>query len=140
MRYSYLWNLSSAPIGTYNLPFAEPTTVSNRVERAGSPCSAHLCHHSVRRKDHVADRHCTHDRRSLAAGPGDRLGTKNDAQDQLTLLQAASAEMKQLAQDGKCWNIAEKEFKLPGYESWPGYKENLEFIARRYCALWGRGT
>src|SRR5882762_10408802 len=45
-------------------------------------------------------------------GPGDRLGTKQDAQDQLTLLQDASAEMKKLAQDGKCWDAAEKEFKL----------------------------
>jgi glyoxylase-like metal-dependent hydrolase (beta-lactamase superfamily II) len=72
--------------------------------------------------------------------PGDRLGTKKDAEDQLTLLQAASAEMKKLAQDGKCWDTAEKEFKLPGYEGWPGYAANLPFIARRYCGLWGRGT
>jgi glyoxylase-like metal-dependent hydrolase (beta-lactamase superfamily II) len=73
-------------------------------------------------------------------GPGDRLGTKKDAQDQLALLQAASAEMKKLGQDGKCWDTAEKEFKLAGYEGWPGYPNNLEFIARRYCGLWGRGT
>ncbi len=73
-------------------------------------------------------------------GPGDRLGTKKDAQDQLALLQAASAEMKTLAQDGKCWDAAEKQFKLPAYESWPGYANNLPFIARRYCGLWGRGT
>jgi len=73
-------------------------------------------------------------------GPGDRLGTKKDAQDQLALLQAASAEMKKLAQEGKCWDTAEKEFKLPDYASWPGYAGNLEFIARRYCGLWGRGT
>jgi glyoxylase-like metal-dependent hydrolase (beta-lactamase superfamily II) len=64
-------------------------------------------------------------------GPGDRLGTKKDAQDQLALLQAASAEMKKLAQDGKCWDAAEKEFKLAGYESWPGYANYLEFIAHR---------
>ena len=43
-------------------------------------------------------------------GPGDRLGTKQDAQDQLALLQAASAEMKTLAQDGKCSDAAEKEW------------------------------
>jgi glyoxylase-like metal-dependent hydrolase (beta-lactamase superfamily II) len=73
-------------------------------------------------------------------GPGDRLGTKKDVQDQLALLQAASAEMKKLAQEGKCWDAAEKEFKLPGYESWPGYANNVPFIARRYCGLWGRGT
>jgi glyoxylase-like metal-dependent hydrolase (beta-lactamase superfamily II) len=73
-------------------------------------------------------------------GPNDRLGTKKDAADQLELLQKASAEMKKLAQEGKCWDTAEKEFKLPGYESWPGYANNLQFIARRYCGYWGRGT
>ena len=73
-------------------------------------------------------------------GPGDRLGTKQDARDMLALLQAASAEMKKLAQEGKCWDTAEKEFKLAGYESWPGYANGLPFIARRYCGLWGRGT
>lgn len=73
-------------------------------------------------------------------GPGDRLGTKKDVEDQLALLQAASNEMKQLAQAGKCWDTAEREFKLPGYEGWPGYAAGLPFIARRYCGLWGRGT
>jgi glyoxylase-like metal-dependent hydrolase (beta-lactamase superfamily II) len=73
-------------------------------------------------------------------GPGDRLGTKKDVEDQLKLMQAASEEMKKLAQDGKCWDAAEKEFKLSGYENWPGYANNLQFIARRYCGLWGRGT
>jgi glyoxylase-like metal-dependent hydrolase (beta-lactamase superfamily II) len=72
-------------------------------------------------------------------GVGDRLGTKQDVQDQLTLLQDASAEMKKLGQDGKCWEPAEKEFKLPKYASWPGYEQGLPFIARRYCGLWGRG-
>jgi len=73
-------------------------------------------------------------------GPGDRLGTKKDVQDQLTLLQDASAEMKKLAQEGKCWDTAEKEFKLPKYENMPGYAAGLQFVARRYCGLWGRGT
>ena len=73
-------------------------------------------------------------------GPGDRLGTKKDAADQLELLQKASAEVKKMAQEGKCWDTAEKEFKLPGYENWPGYAANIQFIARRYCGYWGRGT
>ena len=72
--------------------------------------------------------------------PGDRLGTKKDAQDILQLYRTASSEMKKLAQDGKCWDTAEKEFKLPAYESWPGYANGLQFVARRYCGLWGRGT
>ncbi len=48
--------------------------------------------------------------------------------------------MKVMAQASKCWDTAEKEFKLAKYESWPGYASGLPFIARRYCALWGRGT
>ncbi len=56
------------------------------------------------------------------------------------MLQDASAEMKKLGQDGKCWDAAEKEFTLKGYESWPGYQAGLPFIARRYCGYWGRGT
>jgi len=30
--------------------------------------------------------------------------------------------------------------KLPKYESWPDYQNNLPFVWRRYCGLWGRGT
>lgn len=73
-------------------------------------------------------------------GPGGRLGTKKDVEDQIAFQQAASDAMKILAREGKCWDTAEKEFKLPAYENWPGYANNLQFVARRYCGLWGRGT
>jgi glyoxylase-like metal-dependent hydrolase (beta-lactamase superfamily II) len=73
-------------------------------------------------------------------GVGDRLGTKQDAQDQLTFLRDASAAVKVAAREGKCWEPAEKEVKLPKYEKWPGYEANLQFVTRRYCGLWGRGT
>ena len=59
-------------------------------------------------------------------------------QDQLTFLQDASAAVKAEAQAGKCWDAVEKELKLPKYESWPGYEQNLPFVLRRYCGLWGR--
>ena len=72
--------------------------------------------------------------------PGGRLGTKQDAQDQLTFLQDASAAVKAVAREGKCWEPAEKELKLPKYEKWPGYENNLPFVIRRYCGIWGRGT
>jgi glyoxylase-like metal-dependent hydrolase (beta-lactamase superfamily II) len=72
--------------------------------------------------------------------PGGRLGTKDDVKAVLTLMQDASAEMKKMGQDGKCWDTAEKEFKLTKYESLPGYANGLGFVARRYCGLWGRGT
>lgn len=73
-------------------------------------------------------------------GPTDRLGTKKDAQDQLTFLQDASEAVKAAAREGKCWEPAEKEVRLPKYEKWPGYDANLQFVTRRYCLLWGRGT
>jgi len=73
-------------------------------------------------------------------GPGGRLGTKQDAQDQLTFLQDASEAVKVAAREGKCWDTVEKELKLPKYEKWPGYERNLQFVLRRYCGLWGRGT
>jgi glyoxylase-like metal-dependent hydrolase (beta-lactamase superfamily II) len=73
-------------------------------------------------------------------GPGGRLGTKKDVQDQLTFLQDASEAVKAAAREGKCWEPAEKEVKLPKYEKWPGYENNLQFVVRRYCGLWGRGT
>src|SRR5262249_44813920 len=73
-------------------------------------------------------------------GVNDRLGSKQDAQDQVAVLQEASAEVKKLARDGECFDPAEKDFKLPKYESWPGYAQSLPFLARRYCAYWGRGS
>jgi glyoxylase-like metal-dependent hydrolase (beta-lactamase superfamily II) len=73
-------------------------------------------------------------------GAGGRLGTKQDVQDQLGFLQDASEAVKAAAREGKCWDAAEKEVKLPKYESWPGYENNLPFVLRRYCGLWGRGT
>jgi len=72
--------------------------------------------------------------------PGGRLGTKQDVQDLLTLLQDASAAVKAEAQAGKCWDGVEKGLKLPKYESWPGYETGLPMVLRRYCGLWGRGT
>jgi glyoxylase-like metal-dependent hydrolase (beta-lactamase superfamily II) len=73
-------------------------------------------------------------------GPGGRLGTKKDAQDFLTLMQEASAAIKKDAQDGKCWDQVEKEFKMEKYATLPGYANGLGMVARRYCALWGRGA
>jgi glyoxylase-like metal-dependent hydrolase (beta-lactamase superfamily II) len=72
--------------------------------------------------------------------PGDRLGTKKDVEDQLSLVRYASEEVKKWAREGKCWEPAEKEVKLEKYESWPGYAAGLPLVVRRYCGLWGRGT
>ena len=71
---------------------------------------------------------------------GGRLGTKQDAQNVLTLMQEASAQIKKDAQEGKCWDTVEKEFKMEKYATLPGYQAGLGMVARRYCALWGRGA
>jgi len=73
-------------------------------------------------------------------GPNDRLGTKQDVKDQLALLTEASETVKAAARQGKCWEPAEKEVQLEKYKDWPGYANNLPFVVRRYCGLWGRGT
>jgi glyoxylase-like metal-dependent hydrolase (beta-lactamase superfamily II) len=73
-------------------------------------------------------------------GPGGRLGTKQDAQNFLTLMQEASEAIKKDAQAGKCWDTVEKEFKMEKYATLPGYANGLGMVARRYCALWGRGA
>lgn len=72
--------------------------------------------------------------------PGGRLGTKADVEAQFAFLQHASEAVKVAAREGKCWDGVEKGLQLPEYESWPGYKNNLQFVLRRYCGLWGRGT
>jgi glyoxylase-like metal-dependent hydrolase (beta-lactamase superfamily II) len=72
--------------------------------------------------------------------PGGRLGTKDDVQKLLVMLQDMSAEVREAALAGKCWDQAEKEVKLEKYASWPGYEASLPMIVRRYCGLWGRGT
>ena len=72
--------------------------------------------------------------------PNDRLGTKEDAQNVLTLMQEASAAIKTDAQAGKCWDAVEKDFKMEKYATLPGYAAGLPMVARRYCGLWGRGT
>ena len=73
-------------------------------------------------------------------GPGGRLGTKDDVQKLLTMLEDVSNEVKAAAREGKCWDAAEKEVKVPKYETWPNYAAALPFMLRRYCGLWGRGT
>jgi glyoxylase-like metal-dependent hydrolase (beta-lactamase superfamily II) len=72
--------------------------------------------------------------------PGGRLGTKEDTKNVLELYSTASAEIKKLGQDGKCWDAVEKEYKMPKYATLPGYEAGLPMLSRRYCALWGRGT
>jgi len=73
-------------------------------------------------------------------GPGDRLGTRQDVEQQLALLQDVSSQVRVAAREGKCWDAVEREMKFPKYEGMPGYAAGLPMVLRRYCGLWGRGT
>jgi len=73
-------------------------------------------------------------------GPGGKqTGTKQDAVDQLAYLQDLSAAVKKAVQEGKGYDAAEKEIKLPKYESWGGYANFLPMNIERYYDFWNRG-
>jgi hypothetical protein len=73
-------------------------------------------------------------------GPGGKqTGTKQDAVDQLAYLQDLSAAVKQAVQEGKSYDQAEKEIKLPKYESFGGYGPFLPMNIERYYDFWNRG-
>jgi glyoxylase-like metal-dependent hydrolase (beta-lactamase superfamily II) len=73
-------------------------------------------------------------------GPGGKqTGTKQDAIDQLAYLQDLSAAVKQAVAEGKSYDQAEKEIKLPKYESFGGYGPFLPMNIERYYDFWNRG-
>ena len=54
--------------------------------------------------------------------------------------QAANEMAAKVAADqGKCFDTAMKEIKLPKYEKWGGYEQYLAGNVERYCEYWGRG-
>jgi glyoxylase-like metal-dependent hydrolase (beta-lactamase superfamily II) len=73
-------------------------------------------------------------------GPGGRqTGTKDDARNDLAYLQDLSAEVKKAVDAGKSYTDAQKEIKLPKYESWGGYAAFLPMNIERYYDFWNRG-
>ena len=49
-------------------------------------------------------------------GPGGRLGNKQDVENLLQYMSDSATEVKKAADDGKCYDNAMKEVKLPKYE------------------------
>jgi len=49
------------------------------------------------------------------------------------------AAVKQAFSEGKCYDTAMKELKLPKYENFAGYGNYLPGNIERYCEFWGRG-
>jgi glyoxylase-like metal-dependent hydrolase (beta-lactamase superfamily II) len=72
-------------------------------------------------------------------GPNDRLGTRADMEQQLAVLSDLSAEVKKASGEGKCFDPAVKEVRLPKYGTLAGYEQNIEWVIHRYCGYWGRG-
>jgi glyoxylase-like metal-dependent hydrolase (beta-lactamase superfamily II) len=77
--------------------------------------------------------------RNIPGHPSARLGTKDDARAHLQYLQDLSAAVKQAVNEGKSYNDAEKEIKLPKYEKWGGYGPFLPMNIERYYDFWNRG-
>jgi glyoxylase-like metal-dependent hydrolase (beta-lactamase superfamily II) len=72
-------------------------------------------------------------------GPGGRLGTRQDMEQQLAFMTELSAEIKKAADGGKCFDPATKEVRLPQYATLQGYEQNIEWSPHRWCGYWGRG-
>jgi glyoxylase-like metal-dependent hydrolase (beta-lactamase superfamily II) len=73
-------------------------------------------------------------------GPGGvQTGTKEDAKNELAYLQDLSAAVKKAVDEGKSYADAQKEIKLPKYESWPNYGPFLPANIERYYDFWNRG-
>ena len=72
-------------------------------------------------------------------GPGGRLGTRQDMEQQLAFMTDLSAEVKKASDAGKCFDPATKEVRVPQYATLQGYEQNIEWHTHRWCGYWGRG-
>ena len=73
-------------------------------------------------------------------GPGGKqTGTKDNAREELAYLQDLSAAVKKAVDEGTSYADAQKEIKLPKYESWPNYNPFLPMNVERYYDFWNRG-
>ncbi len=72
-------------------------------------------------------------------GPGGRLGTKEDVRNFRQYLTDLSEATRQAAQEGKCYDRAMREVRLPRYERWGGYEQYLPGNVERFCGYWSVG-
>lgn len=70
---------------------------------------------------------------------GGRLGTKDDVRQLREYMSDLSEVVKKAASEGKCWDAAMKEIKLPKYEKWAAYDLFLPGNIERFCNYWARG-
>ena len=72
-------------------------------------------------------------------GPGGRLGTRKDMEEQIAFMTDLSGEVKKASDAGKCFDPASKEVRVPKYGTLAGYEQNIEWNIHRWCGYWGRG-
>jgi glyoxylase-like metal-dependent hydrolase (beta-lactamase superfamily II) len=72
-------------------------------------------------------------------GPGGRLGTRKDMEEQLAFMTELNDEVKKASDSGKCFDPASKEVRVPKYATLQGYEQNIEWNIHRWCGFWGRG-
>jgi glyoxylase-like metal-dependent hydrolase (beta-lactamase superfamily II) len=72
-------------------------------------------------------------------GPGGRLGTKQDMEQQIAFMTDLAAEVKKASDTGKCFDPATKDVRLPKYGTLTGYEQNIEWNIHRWCGYYGRG-
>jgi glyoxylase-like metal-dependent hydrolase (beta-lactamase superfamily II) len=70
---------------------------------------------------------------------GGRFGTKDDVRALKAYMTDLSDAVKAAADQGKCFDTAIKEIKLPKYEKWGAYEQFLPGNIERFCEYWGRG-
>jgi len=70
---------------------------------------------------------------------GGRFGTKDDVRELKQYMTDLSDAVKTAANQGKCFDTAMKEIKLPKYEKWGNYEQYLPGNIERFCEYWGRG-
>ncbi len=69
----------------------------------------------------------------------DSLGNKQDVENLLQYMADLAVEVKKVADEGKCYDTAMKEVKLPKYESCGNYGIWLAGNVERYCYLYRSG-
>ena len=70
---------------------------------------------------------------------GGRFGTKDDVRELKQYMVDLSNAVKVAASQGKCFDAAMQEVKLPKYEKWANYEKYLPGNIERFCEYWGRG-
>ena len=67
---------------------------------------------------------------------GGRLGTKDDVRNLRAYMTDLLEVTRQAADEGKCYDAAMRDIKLPKYEKWGGYAQYLPGNIERFCYFW----